>query len=50
MTARDATFEIVDDPAQRCAERLAAAANAGGHIALTGGSTPGAAYEKLAAA
>ncbi len=49
MTARDPTFEVVDDPAQRCAERLAEAANAGGHIALTGGSTPQVAYEQLAA-
>jgi 6-phosphogluconolactonase len=49
VTERNPTFEIADDPAQRCAERLAEAANAGGHIALTGGSTPGAAYAKLAA-
>jgi 6-phosphogluconolactonase len=49
VTERHPAFEIVDDPPQRCAERLAAAANAGGHIALTGGSTPRVAYEKLAA-
>ena len=49
MTERNPTFRIVADPAQECAERLAEAANAGGHIALTGGSTPGVAYEKLAA-
>ena len=48
MTERNPTFEIHADPAQRCAERLAEAANAGGHIALTGGSTPRLAYEKLA--
>lgn len=48
MTERHPTFEVLEDPAQRCAERLAAAANAGGQIALTGGSTPRVAYEKLA--
>ena len=40
---------ILDDPAQECAERLMAAANAGAHIALTGGSTPRRAYEQAAA-
>jgi 6-phosphogluconolactonase len=49
VTERHPAFEIVDDPPQRCAERLADAANAGGHIALTGGSTPRVAYERLAA-
>jgi 6-phosphogluconolactonase len=49
VTERDPTFEIVDDPAERCAERLGDAARAGGHIALTGGSTPKLAYERLAA-
>ena len=49
MTERHPTFEILEDPAERCAERLAEAANAGGQIALTGGSTPRVAYEKLAA-
>jgi len=49
VTDRHPAFEIVDDPPQRCAERLADAANAGGHIALTGGSTPRVAYERLAA-
>ena len=39
---------VVDDPAQETAERLAAAAEAGGHIALTGGSTPRVAYERAA--
>jgi 6-phosphogluconolactonase len=48
VTERNPTFEIDADPARRCAERLAEAANAGGHIALTGGSTPRLAYEKLA--
>jgi 6-phosphogluconolactonase len=38
-------LEVVEDPAQAAAERLAAAR---GHLALTGGSTPRAAYERLA--
>ena len=42
-------IEIVPDPAAETAERVAAAASAGGHIALTGGSTPRVAYERLAA-
>jgi 6-phosphogluconolactonase len=37
-------LEVVDDPAQVCAERLVAAARTGGHIGLTGGSTPKEAY------
>jgi 6-phosphogluconolactonase len=49
VTERHPTFEVLEDPAQGCAQRLAEAANAGGHIALTGGSTPRVAYEKLAA-
>ena len=40
---------ILDDPAAAAAERLAAAVSAGGHIVLTGGSTPRVAYERLAA-
>ena len=35
---------VLDDPAAEVAERLAAAADRGGHIALTGGSTPRHAY------
>jgi 6-phosphogluconolactonase len=38
---------VTDDPAGAAAERLAAAA--GGHVALAGGSTPRAAYERVAA-
>ena len=38
---------VTDDPAGAAAERLAAAA--GGHIALAGGSTPKAAFERVAA-
>ena len=41
---------VCDDPAQDCADLLCEAAEAGAHIALTGGSTPGAAYERAAAA
>jgi 6-phosphogluconolactonase len=40
---------VVEDPAAEVAERLARAAEAGSHIALTGGSTPKVAYEKAAA-
>jgi len=39
---------VLDDPAAEAAERLAAAADAGGHIALSGGSTPRRAYEQAA--
>jgi 6-phosphogluconolactonase len=39
---------VLDDPAAEAAERLAAAADAGGHLALAGGSTPRRAYEKAA--
>ncbi len=41
-------INVSDNPAQECADILAEAAEAGAHIALTGGSTPGDAY-KLAA-
>lgn len=40
---------VVEDPAEVCAMRLASSAEAGGQIALTGGSTPRAAYERAAA-
>jgi 6-phosphogluconolactonase len=39
---------VLDDPAAEAAERLAAAADRGGHIALSGGSTPRRAYEQAA--
>jgi 6-phosphogluconolactonase len=39
---------VLEDPAAACAEMLAEAARAGQHICLTGGSTPGHAYEKAA--
>ena len=43
--ARDIDIVVSDNPAQVVAERLAEAARAGGHIVLTGGSTPRQAYE-----
>src|SRR5437588_3468765 len=39
---------VLEDPAEECARRLAAAAAAGSHIALTGGGTPKASYLRLA--
>lgn len=42
--------EILDDPAAAAAERIVAVARAGGHLALSGGSTPRAAYERAARA
>jgi 6-phosphogluconolactonase len=42
----NADIRVLDDPAQQAAELLVAA---GGHVALTGGSTPRAAYERAAA-
>jgi 6-phosphogluconolactonase len=41
-------LRILEDPAPACAEMLAEAARAGQHISLTGGSTPGRAYEQAA--
>src|SRR4051794_28828380 len=43
-------IEVLDDPARRCAEILSEAAEAGAHIALTGGSTPREAYALAAGA
>jgi 6-phosphogluconolactonase len=40
--------DVVEDPAAEVAERLVEAAAAGGHIALSGGSTPRRAYELAA--
>jgi 6-phosphogluconolactonase len=42
-------IRVVDDVAGEVAQRLVDAAAAGAHIALTGGSTPGVAYERAAA-
>jgi 6-phosphogluconolactonase len=39
---------VDDDPAARAVERLAPAVARGGHLVLTGGSTPRATYERLA--
>jgi 6-phosphogluconolactonase len=41
-------IQILDDPVRVFAEALMAAASTGGHVALTGGSTPKAAYEMAA--
>lgn len=41
-------IQVVDDPAQVCADALTAAAATGEHIVLTGGSTPKHAYELAA--
>jgi 6-phosphogluconolactonase len=46
--ARDLEVVIAEHPAQVVGERLAAAARVGGHIVLTGGSTPSLAYEHAA--
>jgi len=43
--ARAIDIVVSDNPAQVVAERLAEAARAGGHVVLTGGSTPRQAYE-----
>ena len=45
----DVELRISEDPARAGADLLAAAAHAGGHIALSGGSTPKRAYELAAA-
>jgi len=42
--------EVVEDVAAAAAERIADAVRAGGHIALSGGSTPRAAHERVSAA
>ena len=52
MKARGVEVVVADDEtaaAERVAELLAEAARAGAEIALTGGSTPGRAYERAAA-
>lgn len=43
-----ADLQIVDDPARACADALIEAARSGGHVVLTGGSTPKLAYELAA--
>jgi len=46
---REIEIIVVEDPAAEVAARLAAAAQTGGHIVLTGGSSPRVAYERAAA-
>lgn len=41
-------LDVLADPAGACAELMVSAAQAGGHIVLTGGSTPRDAYERAA--
>lgn len=43
-----AELTVVDDPAAPASELLAEAAGKGGHVVLTGGSTPRVAYERAA--
>jgi 6-phosphogluconolactonase len=45
----DVELRVLDDPSTSAAELLAEAARAGGHVALSGGSTVGAAYRATAA-
>ncbi len=40
-------IEVVEDPARACAAMLLGAAAGSGHVVLTGGSTPRAAYEEF---
>ena len=40
-------IEVVDDPARACSAMLVGVASGAGHIVLTGGSTPRAAYEEF---
>ena len=46
--AADVELRVLDDPAAAAAELLAKAASAKGHVALSGGSTVGTAYELAA--
>jgi 6-phosphogluconolactonase len=41
-------IEVVEDPARACSALLVGAAAGGGHIVLSGGSTPRAAYQEFA--
>lgn len=40
-------IEVVEDPARACAAMMVGAASGGGHVVLTGGSTPREAYEEF---
>jgi 6-phosphogluconolactonase len=48
VTPPQADTRVLDDPAAAAADLIAAAVGAGAHIALAGGSTPRAAYERMA--
>jgi 6-phosphogluconolactonase len=50
VSSSDVRIDVVGDPGRACAARLIDAVTAGGHVVLTGGSTPRAAYEQLARA
>lgn len=43
-------IEVVEDPARACGAMLVGASLGGGHVVLTGGSSPRAAYEEVVAA
>lgn len=43
-------IDVVEDPARACSALLLSAVMAGGHVVLTGGSTPRRAYQELAEA
>lgn len=43
-------IEVLDDPARACSAMLLSAVLGGGHVVLTGGSSPKPAYEELARA
>jgi 6-phosphogluconolactonase len=45
LSSGDVEIRVVDDPTREAAALLVEHASAGGHIALSGGSTPGGAYE-----
>lgn len=49
MTGSQPDLHVLDDPSDAVAELLVAQARAGGSIVLTGGSSPGRAYERAAA-
>ena len=42
-------LEVCEDPSEACAELICSVAGQGGHLVMTGGSTPRAAYETAAA-
>src|SRR2546421_12360713 len=42
-----AEIEVVPDPARACAAMMVGAAADGGHVVLTGGSTPRVAYQEF---